>query len=96
MEFMKKCQTVRLLILDEFLLLPLAENQQRSLLELLERRCGQASTIFCSQFAITGWHEQLGGGAIADAILDRIVPGSNIMEIQGDVSMRQRLAEESV
>ena len=33
---------------------------------------------------------------IADAILDRIFPGSNIMEIQGDVSMRQRLAEESV
>lgn len=40
-----------------------------------------------------GWHEQIGGGAIADAILDRIIPGAYKMEIQGDVSMRQRLAD---
>ena len=50
----------------------------------------------CDNYLDNFRHEQLGGGAIADAILDRIVPGSNIMEIQGDVSMRQRLAEESV
>ena len=37
--------------------------------------------------------EQLGGGAIADSILDRIIHGSYKLEIKGDVSMRQRLAE---
>jgi hypothetical protein len=37
--------------------------------------------------------EQLGGGAIADSILDRIIHGSYKLEIKGDVSMRQRIAE---
>ena len=93
LELMKKCQKVRLLILDEFLLVPLTSDQQRSLLELLERRSEQSSTIFCSQYSFQGWHEQIGGGAIADAILDRVIPGAYKMEIQGDVSMRQRLAD---
>ena len=87
---MKKCQTVRLLILDEFLLLPLAAKQQRSLLELLERRCGQASTIFCSQFHPEGWHEKLGNPQIADAILDRIIHDSYQILVDGKVSMRER------
>ena len=34
-------------------------------------RCGQVSTIFCSQFMPEGWHERLGGSALADSILDR-------------------------
>ena len=38
-----------------------------------------------------GWHEQLGGSAIAKSILNRIMPNSYKITIQGDVSMRQRL-----
>ena len=93
LELMKKFQKVRMLILDEFLLVALTNDQQRILLELLERRSEQSSTIFCSQYSVHGWHEQIGGGAIADAILDRIIPGAYTMEIKGDVSMRQRLAD---
>lgn len=47
-------------------------------------------------FGNPGWHQQLGGGAVADAILDRIIPGSYKLEIQRQVSMRQRLAEEEM
>jgi hypothetical protein len=39
----------------------------------MEYRCGQTSTIFYSQFTPEGWHERLGGSALADSILDRIV-----------------------
>ena len=80
-----------LLVLDEFLLLPANDAQQRILLELLERRFGNVSTIFCSQYNEEGWHDQLGGSAIAESILDRITPNSYKITIQGDVSMRQRL-----
>ena len=89
---MKTYQKVRLLILDEFLPLPIDEEQQRMLLELLERRWWQSATIFCSHFDVSGWHSQLGGGAVADAIMDRIIPGSYKMKLEGDVSMRQRIA----
>ena len=67
-----KYQKASLLVLDEFLLIPADDNQQRILLELLERRYGRSSTIFCSQFSPEGWHDQLGDSAIADSILDRI------------------------
>lgn len=92
-EILKKYQKASLLVLDEFLLIPADDNQQRILLELLERRYGRASTIFCSQFSPEGWHDQLGGSAIADSILDRITPNSYTISIHEDVSMRQRLSE---
>jgi DNA replication protein DnaC len=87
---MKQYQKYALVILDEFLLIPASDQEQRDLLELMEYRCGQTSTIFCSQFTPEGWHQRLGGSALADSILDRIVPSSYTMKIDGDVSMRQR------
>lgn len=87
---MKQYQKYAVVILDEFLLIPASDQEQRDLLELMEYRCGHFSTIFCSQFVPEGWHERLGGSALADSILDRIVPSSYTMKIDGDISMRQR------
>ena len=50
-QVMKQYQKYALVILDEFLLVPASDREQRDLLGLMEYRCGQASTIFCSQFA---------------------------------------------
>ena len=87
---MRQYQKYALVILDEFLLIPASDQEQRDLLELMEYRCGRASTVFCSQFVAEGWHERLGGSALADSILDRIIPSSYSMQIDGEVSMRQR------
>jgi DNA replication protein DnaC len=89
-QLMRQYQKYSLMILDEFLLIPTSDTEQRDLLELMESRCGQSSTIICSQFVPEGWHERLGGSALADSILDRIIPSAYTMIIDGDVSMRQR------
>lgn len=88
-EYMKKLKKTKLLILDEWLLYPLKENEARDVLELVEARSKMASTIFCSQFDVPGWHENLYDPALADAICDRIVYDSCIIRVEGN-SMKKR------
>ena len=56
----KLYKQVRLLILDEWLLYPLKDTEARDLLEIAESRYKKASTIFCSQFEVGGWHQKIG------------------------------------
>jgi DNA replication protein DnaC len=85
-------QRVSLLILDEWMLVSLKENEARDLLEIIHSRHKKASTIFCSQFAPAGWHAKIGEATLADAILDRIVYDSYSIEIHNngnEQSMRE-------
>jgi DNA replication protein DnaC len=79
-----------LLILDEWLLLPLKEEETRDILEIVELRHRKSSTIFASQFRTEGWHGKLGEGPLADAILDRIIYDSYAVVIDGEESMRKK------
>jgi DNA replication protein DnaC len=86
----KNYKQVKLLILDEWLLYPLKESESRDLLEIVEARHKKASTVFCSQFEVGGWHQKIGEATLADAICDRIVYDSYTIVIGGDDSMRKR------
>lgn len=93
---MSKYANPVLLIIDEWLLLKPNDNEQKDIFELLHKRRKKSSTIFCSQYQKDGWYEQLGGGSspLADAILDRIMHDSYIINIESlnpekDISMRE-------
>ena len=91
----KLYKQVKLLILDEWLLYPLKDTEARDLLEIAEARYKKASTIFCSQFDVGGWHQKIGEATLADAICDRIVHDSYRIVIaehnrDDSLSMRQR------
>ena len=87
-QYLKQLQKYDLLILDEFLLVAASPSERNDLLELMESRANKRSTIFCSQWTPEGWHERLGAGPVADAILDRIVNSSYTIELYGN-SMRE-------
>ena len=72
-KFLRKYAAFTLLVIDEWLLDHPDEGMRSMLLELLERRYDTASTVFCTQYAKKDWHQRLGSGVHADAIMDRIV-----------------------
>jgi len=85
----KQYTQAKLLILDEWLLFPLNETEARDLLEIIEARHKQGSTIFCSQFDIGEWYTKIGEPVLAEAVCDRIVHNSYKIIISGD-SMRKK------
>ena len=89
-KIIQQYKQARLLILDEWLLFPLKETEARDLLEIVEARYKKASTIFCSQFELGGWHHKIGEPTLADAICDRIAHDSYTIVIGGKDSMRKR------
>jgi DNA replication protein DnaC len=87
-KLLKKFSSYKLLILDEWLLNDLSDEEQYFLLELIERRHNCSSTIFCTQYKKEDWHARLGGGVHADAIMDRIVHNA-VWVYAGNLNMRE-------
>ena len=83
---------VDLLILDDFALAPLTDDQRRDLLEILEDRHGTRATIVTSQLPVEHWHEAIGHPTLADAILDRLIHNAYKISLKGE-SMRKPTAK---
>lgn len=84
MKVLKKFIKVDVLIIDDFLLTSTSELEQKHLLELFELRNRSKPLILCSQMNTAEWHKKLGGGAVADAILDRAISKSYHVFISGE------------
>ena len=78
-----------LLVLDDFALAPLTDEQRRDLLEIMEDRYNRRSTIIVSQVPVDLWHEIIGDPTIADAILDRLVHNAHKVQLRTKISKRK-------
>lgn len=90
-KLMASVAKTQLLILDDWGLVAMTKQQQRDLLEIIDDRYQQSSTIITSQLPIKLWHEFLGDMTVADAILDRLIHNAHRIDMKGD-SMRKNHA----
>jgi len=79
---------IDVLILDDWGLTPLGAQERHDLLEVLEDRCGEHSTIIAGQLPVKSWHTYIGDPAVADAALDRVVHNAHQIMLKGE-SMRK-------
>lgn len=84
-----KLERQHLIILDDFGLQPLDNQNRMALLEIIEDRNGRGSLIVTSQVPVSGWYDVIGEKTIADAILDRLIHQSHRIELAGE-SMRKK------
>jgi DNA replication protein DnaC len=87
-KFLPSLSKIDLIVLDDWGLAPLADEQRRDLLELLDDRHGLRSTLVAAQLPVDKWHNQIGDPTLADAILDRLIHNAYKIPLKGD-SMRK-------
>ncbi len=83
-----------LLILDDFGLQGLNQNQRIDYFEILEERHGRKSTIFISQLPAHEWFDIIGDNTIADAIVDRVIHQSIKINLKGESMRKQKKSNE--
>lgn len=89
LKFFEKTAKTDLLILDDFGLTYLEQQQRLDIMEMIEDRHGKKSTIITSQLPVANWYDVIGEETIADVILDRLAHSSYRIELRGE-SMRNK------
>ena len=89
-KFFEKLSKTDLVIIDDFGLTYLEQQQRMDLMEIVEDRHGQNSIIIASQLPVANWYDIIGEETIADAILDRLVHTSHRIELKGDSLRKKR------
>lgn len=92
LKYLARLAKAQVLILDDFLLTPLTDQQRQDFLEVIEDRHTAGSTVVTSQYGRKRWHERIGDPTIADAICDRLVHSAYKIELSGE-SIRKVRAE---
>ena len=89
MTLFDKLAKTDLLIIDDFGLFSLDNQQQLDFMEIIEDRHARKATIIASQLPVANWFDLFKEETLADAILDRIVHTSHRIELKGE-SLRKK------
>ena len=72
-----------LLVLDDWGLVAIRDSERRHLLEIIDDRHGNRSTIIASQLPVEKWHDHIGDPTIADAVCDRLLHNAHRLVLKG-------------
>jgi len=68
----------------------LTAEQRHDLLEIVEDRHGNRSTLVTSQLPVDQWHAIIGDPTLADAILDRLIHNAYKINLTGESMRKQK------
>ena len=86
----KQLVAVSLLIIDEWLIFPINEEETQLMLWIIDRRHNNQATIIASQYEPAEWLDQIPIPIAAEAITDRLSAQSYKIIIKGNKSMRSK------
>jgi DNA replication protein DnaC len=89
---LRQLARVQLLIIDDWGLEPLKPSHRNDLMEIMDDRHGQTSTLVISQLPTDQWYASIGDNTLADAILDRLMHNAHRLPLKGE-SMRKILGQ---
>ncbi len=89
-KLINRIQKSALLILEDFGLKPLDNNARQAIMDIVDYKYDQSSMIITSQIPVANWHQFIGEGTIADAILDRIIHSSHRIILNGESLRKKR------
>jgi len=78
------------LVVDDFAMAPLSEQERRDFLEICDDRYNRRSTILTSQLPVEKWHAQIGDPTLADSILDRLVHNAYRIDLSGESIRKEK------
>ncbi len=87
---LKRLNRIDVLLVDDWAMTPMSEEERRDFWEIAEDRYQTRSMILTSQLPVSRWHEQIGDPTLADAILDRLVHNAHRIEMRGESMRKQR------
>jgi DNA replication protein DnaC len=88
--FLAKLARIDVLVLDDWGLVPVGDIERRDLLEIIEDRYGNRSTILTSQLPSKSWHDHVGDPTIADAICDRLLHNAHQIDLKGESRRKEK------
>ena len=83
LKMLAKLAKVQVLILDDFLITPLADLERRDALEIIEDRYGVGATLLTSQLPPADWYAAIGDPTFADALCDRLLHNAYKFPLSG-------------
>jgi DNA replication protein DnaC len=81
--FLSRLARIDVLVIDDFALAPLEDQQRQDLIEVLEDRDDLRSTVVASQLPVAKWHAYVDEPTLADAICERLLHNSHRLVLKG-------------
>ena len=90
LKYLKKLSLVKVLIIDDFAMNQIQQEDLSNLMDVIEERDQSGPLIITTQIPITKWHQKLPDPTIADAICDRLVHRAVKINLEGESMRKQK------